>query len=246
SGERAEWRSMPIVDEATVSTLIEPCAPDLREKLCAVAGGQPGWVVELFAEWRRRAVVIADRRGLWTFDHAKLAGGLAATNEIVDTRIREVLGEDPSSFGKSKRLLALGALQGETFSLEPIAELLGVELATCEGLAAQLTHGETPKTLLEPALELPLGRADCTARHTPRYRFTDRLIWFSLTRYGLSTPERRDAARRSAAFLERTYTSNPAPIAGTLASLYAFADDQPESRRWRAIADVSPAADLLR
>lgn len=246
NGERAEWRSMPVVDKTTVSALIEPCAPDLREKLCAITGGQPGWVIELFAEWRRRAAVIVDRRGLWTFDHTKLALGLAATNEIVDTRIREVLGEDPSSFGKSKRLLALGALQGETFSLEPIAELLGVKLTTCEGLAARLTHGETPQALLEPALELPLGRPDCTANHAPRYRFKDRLIWFSLTRYGLSAPERRDAARRCAAFLERAYTSDPAPIAGTLASLYAFAEDQAEGRRWRAIADISPAGDLLR
>jgi tetratricopeptide (TPR) repeat protein len=246
SGERAEWWSMPVVDEATVNTLIEPCAPDLREKLCAIAGGQAGWVVELFAEWRRRAVVVTDSRGLWTFDHAKLAGGLAATSEIVDTRIREVLSEDPSSFDKSKRLLALGALQGETFCLEPIAELLGVELTTCEGLVARLTHGNAPKALLEPALELPLGTLDRTVRHTSRYRFTDRLIWFSLTRYGLSAPERRDAASRCAASLERTYSPDPAPVAGILASLYAFADNHVESRRWSAIADLSPAGDLLR
>jgi tetratricopeptide (TPR) repeat protein len=245
-GGRAEWWSMPVIDEATVDTLIEPCAPDLREKLCAIAGGQAGWVVELFAEWRRRGVIVEDRRGLWTFDHAKLAGGLAATNEIVDTRIREVLGEDPSSFGKSKRLLALGALQGETFQLEPIAELLGVELTTCEGLATELTRGEAPKALLEPASELPLEMPDRAVSHTSRFRFTDRLIWFSLTRYGLSVLERRDAARRSAAFLERTHTSDPASIAGILASLHAFADDHVESRRWRSIANLSPAGDLLR
>jgi tetratricopeptide (TPR) repeat protein len=245
-GERAEWWSMPVVDEASVSTLIEPCARDVCEKLCAVAGGQPGLVVELFEEWRRRAVVIVDRRGFWTFDHAKLAGGLAATSEIVDTRIREVLGENPSSFGKSKRLLALGALQGETFSLEPIAELLGVELATCESLAAQLACGEAPNALLEPASELPRGRPDSTPRRPPRYRFTDRLIWFSLTRYGLSVPERREAARRCAAFFERMYSSDPTQVAGILTSLYAFSDDQAECRRWRAIADVSPAGDLLR
>jgi tetratricopeptide (TPR) repeat protein len=246
NGERAEWWPMPTVDEATVRSLIEPCAQDLREKLCTVTGGQPGWVVELFAEWRRRGVVTADRRGLWTFDHAKLTGGLAATNEIVDTRIREVLGDALSSFGESKRLLALGALQGETFSLEPIAELLDVGLDKCEDLAAQLSQGGTLKTLLEPALELPLEGTDCAACHPSRYRFADRLIWFSLTRYGLSAPERREAAKRCAAFLELTYTSDPALIAGTLASLYAFADDQVESRRWRAIADFSPAGDLLR
>jgi tetratricopeptide (TPR) repeat protein len=237
---------MPVIDEETVNTLIEPCAPDLRERLCAITGGQAGWVVELFAEWRRRAVVVTDRRGLWTFDHAELTGGLAATSEIVDTRIREVLGEDPSSFGQSKQLLALGALQGETFYLEPVAELLGVELTTCESLAARLTRGKAPKALLEPALELPLRMLDRTVRHTSRYRFTDRLIWFSLTRYGLSAPERRDAARRCAAFLERMCTSDPAPIASILASLYAFADDHVESRRWRTIADLSPAGDLLR
>jgi tetratricopeptide (TPR) repeat protein len=245
-GERAEWWPMPTVDEATVSSLIEPCAPALREKLCTISGGQPGWVVELFQEWRRRGVVIADRQGLWTFDHAKLAEGLAETNNIVDTRIREVLGDALSSFGESKRLLALGALQGETFRLEPIAELLDVELAKCEDLANQLSQGGTSKPLLEPALELSLQGTDRSVHDPPRYRFTDRLIWFSLKRYGLSAPERREAAKRCAAFLERTYTSDPALVAGTLASLHASADDQVESRRWRAIADFSPAGDLLR
>lgn len=242
-GGRAEWWEMPSVDEAAINELIERCTPDLGEKLCAIASGQAGWVVELFADWRRRSVIVTNGEGLWTFDHANLAEGLAMTSQIVDTRMRELLGENSSSFRKSKRLLALGALQGEAFFLEPIAELLGVELAACEDLAAELTQREGRRALLETIPERTPGARDVTTSRGPRYRFTDGLVRSSLNRYGLSDTERRDAAAKCAAVLERT--SDPAPIAAVLASLHAAAGDHVESWRWSTMAGLSAAGELL-
>jgi len=236
---------MPILDDTSIQALIEPSARELQAELHAVSGGQAGWVVELFEEWRRRAVVIKDRRGLWVFDHAKLEGGLAATREIVNDRIQEALGDESGFFDGAKQLLALAVLQGDTFSLEPIAELLGVELASSQALAAKLTHGAAEGALLEAVAELPLQGSAQPTHYAPRYRFVDRLVWSSLAQYGLSTADRRDAALRSAQILQRSHACDPASIAATLASLYHFAEDAAESSRWRDIANVSPSGDLL-
>jgi hypothetical protein len=242
---RAQWLTMPVLDATTVTPLVGPSTAEVREKLCAVTEGRAGWIVQLFEDWCRRSVVTRNRKDLWSFDYSMLSRGIGPTNDIVDGRVQEVLGEDRSAIGEAKRLLALGALQGETFSLEPVAGVLGVPVASCERLAERLTGAPGRAGLLERIAERAEEGLDDDQRPT-RYRFVERMVLASLERYGLGETERCEAAAESAALLEGAHSSDPAPVASTLAALYAAAGKSAESRRWMKVAEMSSAGDLLR
>jgi tetratricopeptide (TPR) repeat protein len=239
---RARWWSMPTLDDAAVVSLIGSASVDVSGALATLADGQVGRLVQLFDGWRREHVVARDRRGMWVFDHAELQRGVAPAKDIVDDRIREASGHNRRSFDEARRFLVMAALQGESFVLAPIAELLGTPLDACARLAGRLTREDGCKPLLEAVQEIPAG----PVHQTPRYRFTDRWIWYSLERYGLSKADEPEAAMKCARSLEQIYAAEPASIAYVLERLYRLAHDLVERERWRRIAEVAPAEDQIR
>lgn len=239
----ARWWSIPTVDDAAVGALIGSASVDVSGALATLADGQVGRLVQLFDEWRRENVVARDRSGMWVFDHAELERGVAPAKDIVDDRIREASGRDRRSFDETRRFLVMAALQGESFVLAPIAELLDTPLDACARLADRLTHEDSCKPLLEAVQEILTGPIHQTP---PRYRFTDRWIWYSLERYGLSKADEPEAAMKCARSLEQIYAAEPASIAYILERLYRLAHDLVERERWRRIAEVAPAADQIR
>jgi tetratricopeptide (TPR) repeat protein len=242
SSSHARWWSLPTLDDAAVGTLIGSAGADVSGALSILADGQVGRLVQLFDEWRRENVIARDRRGMWVFDHAELERGVAPAKDIVDDRIREASGRDRRSFDKTRRFLVMAALQGESFVLVPIAELLGTPLDACKRLADELTREDGSKPLLEAVQEIRTG----PVHQTPRYRFTDRWIWYSLKRYGLSKADGPEAAMKCARSLEQIYTAEPTSIAYALERLYRLAHDPVQRERWRRIAEVAPAEGQIR
>jgi tetratricopeptide (TPR) repeat protein len=240
---RAGWLPMPTLDDAAIEMLIGPSAVEVREALIALTDGQAGRVTELFQEWRRQKVIVRNQRRMWAFDHTKLQRGVAPVKDIVDDRIQEAIGTDRQSLKEIKRFLVVAALQGEVFALEPIVELLNTSSGACERIVDRLTRNDDCGRLLEPVSEI---LSEPIQGHTPRYRFTDRWIWYSLERYGLSEIDKPKAAIRCARSLEQIYAADPAPIAYTLVRLYNLAGDAIERERWRHIAELSPSEDQLR
>jgi tetratricopeptide (TPR) repeat protein len=242
NSSHARWWSIPTLDDAAVGALIGSASADVSGALAILADGQVGRLVQLFDEWRRENVVARDRRGMWVFDHAELEHGVAPAKDIVDDRIREASGSDRRSFDKTRRFLVMAALQGESFMLAPIAELLGTPLYACERIADRLTRVDGCKPLLEAVQEILSG----PFHQAPRYRFTDRWIWYSLERYGLSKADEPEAAMKCARSLEQIYAAEPTSIAYVLERLYRLAHDPVERERWRRIAEVAPAEDQIR
>jgi hypothetical protein len=208
---------------------------DVMDSLLACGGGHPGWTVTLFRDWRSDRIV-GLHEGVWSFTRGRLSSAALTATEYVTTSLWNALAPDVAAFDRAKRALTLASLEGGSFSLAVLADVLG----------------EDPETLgqwLDERLCAPTGNGgfieritgqDCPSGET-LYRFTSPLIPAAFL---AGTTVADDDVRRYAKALITQYR-RPSWALGLAAMLFLRVGDTERAAHFRRQADLSADSETL-
>jgi tetratricopeptide (TPR) repeat protein len=239
----ARWCPLQPLTTADIGAWLHPCSAVLVARLHAATGGDPRWLAELWDDWHARRVVRRALDGTWQLTEPDSAG-LGKVHDLLDTRLRRLLGtEEPAPLDDARELLATAALEGPRFTAEALADTLDRDPDEVidfldDTLAVNEGHPD--------GLVVDIGFVDVQhqgqeteSRHLNRYEFVSTLHWWALRRYGLGgSSQVADRNERYAWALARVYAPQQARVASVVAHLLAAAGNR------RAASDFARQADF--
>jgi tetratricopeptide (TPR) repeat protein len=237
----AQWRPLQLLTVGDTSGWLHPCSPVLAARLHAATGGDPRWLGELWEDWQSRRVVHRTPDGTWQLIGPDSAG-LGAISDLLDARLRGLLGTDePARLEAARELLATAALEGLRFTAEAVAGALDRDSdEVIDFLDDTLAVSEErPDGLVVDVGFLEVQGPDAELRHLSRYQFVSTLHWRTLRRYGLGGPsEVAERSERYAWALAEVYAPQQARAASVIAELLTRAGKR------RAASDFARQADF--
>ncbi len=250
----ADLHNLAPVTNAVVEEWIGAVTPRVVDGLIDVAGGRARWIADLWADWRRREVVVKpdevrpQREDIWDFaaDSEDLA--LAPINDLVRRRLVESLGAsaDLQEREEALELLAVASLEGHRFTAEAVAAALDRDR---DEVIDELDEKLSADDAHPLGLVTELGARTVADRHGSRdlwrYGFRTRLDWLTLRRYGLTEVERATRSAALADALETVYGEERRLAAGTIARLWRVAGHPELAAPYDLMVDVGMHDDVL-
>jgi len=243
------WVPVGRLDADAVASWLGASEPGLAERLWEVTGGEPGWLGELWDDWRATGAVRQDLPGQWVLAEGDYPA-LGKVHDLLWERLARCCGHqlDDDQFDAVVRTLAVGALEGRQFTAQAVALVVGRDADELidEFDEHLLVSPERPNGLLEEAGFVELANPRATAGDDEegvpavyRYRFASELHWRALRRgYGLPGRERQDACRALAAALQHVMQPEPERAAAQIASLLREGGDHQAAATWQTLAEL--------
>jgi tetratricopeptide (TPR) repeat protein len=240
-GERelASWLPLSPLSREEIASCVGPCEPQTLDALQQITGGRAAWARDLWSDWQRRAVVVRGDDGRWRMVRERRAQALAPVGDVLGDRLAALAGTaDSKALDPLRTLLAYAALEGQLFTADALARVLGRPRdEVIDLLDDVLSTDASPDGLIEETDRVDvLGEAP--PRHLWRYRFRAPLVWLTLRRYGFSDAERPGEGLALADALEREYGPQVQRIAHVLARLLAAAGESDRAKHFRRMQDV--------
>ncbi len=244
----AEWWPLHPLSRAEVAEYIGAARPGIAEHLHQVTNGYPRRVIELWRDWQTRGVVWwADEEDCWRWDNARRPT-LNLVKDVIEDRLKNIFGDDQETIKLARKLLALGALEGEVFTAAVLAQALDWD---CDELIDFIDDelaqsNDNPDGLLQEAdsLEIPLNPS--ATRTLWRYRFAADLFWLACREYGFTETELPNASAALAAVLQEAYEPEVRLIAGSLARLYRNCRAKKAAEHYRRMWDFGFERESMR
>jgi tetratricopeptide (TPR) repeat protein len=244
----AQWWPLRPLEAGELARWIGPAAPGVAESLRQVTGGLAGWAGQLWDDWQQRGVVERDEvDGRWRFASGGRERALAPVNDILAERLERLLDRaDPQTLDLTQELLSCAALEGQHFTAEALARVLGRDRDELVDFLDDVlaASDERPYGLVAEAGGISVSDRS-GQRHLWRYRFSATLDWLTLRHYGLTEAEKRRYGLALAEALEELYGLEPHRVARALARLFETGGEEDRARRYRRMADVGTRRDLL-
>jgi len=194
---------------------------DFRSALYARTGGHALFTVELLRTLQESAALRRDGEGCWVADADLEWGALPArVTAVIESRLDRV---GPVA----RNLLAVASVEGETFTVDVLAEVQGLSQR------ATLRHLSELAKRHRVVREVAAVRRDGTT--VSRYAFSHALFQVYLYEE-LSEAECRLLHGEIAGSLEDLYAAESDAIAPQLALHYAHAEDRPKAVEWAVSA----------
>ncbi|MGA2930322.1 MAG: tetratricopeptide repeat protein, partial [Solirubrobacteraceae bacterium] len=254
--ELACWHPLAAVTPEDVGRWIGPTSFEVLRALVEVTGGRAAMTARLWDDWRRRGAVSDEPDGRWRFSARPPADrgperaigrerALDPVGELLDERLKRLIGSDRDELVRTRRLLCCGALEGRRFTADAVAVALGRDRDDVIGtLNDTLAFSDKrPDGLVLEDGSVTVG--DGTGgRHLSRYQFNAELDWLTL-RYSLTDAEARDLPLKLAQGIQAVYGRQSHRVAQTPTSLYDMAGDTAVARHYRRMGDVGVSRDII-
>jgi tetratricopeptide (TPR) repeat protein len=243
--ELAYWHPLAAVTPEDVGRWIGPTSSEVLRTLVEVTGGSAGLTARLWDDWRRHGLVEDESDGRWRFSANGRTRALDPVGELLDERLKQLIGSDRDELVRTRRLLCCGALEGRRFTADAVAFALGRDrddtidtLDDTLALSAERSDG----LVLEDGSVTVIDETG--ERHLWLYRFNAELDWLAL-RDGLTDAEARDLPLKLAQGIDAVYGRQSHRVAHTLARLYEMGGDTAAARYYRHMGDVGVSRDII-
>ncbi len=223
------------LDRVTAEEVSEALAttPELGQVLSTMAAGDPYIVESLFQEWRRHHLIRKVGQ-LWEFtrdsdDNWRVYGD---TREYVNRSLYDLVAgrtDSPDAAHKLverlKAILQIGALEGEIFTAEAVAEVLDAEAAEVRSLCERYLCAppEAEDRAADRYFLRRMGETQLPHGLATRYRFTRPYLHHAFGSLPRGEVQYREQNRRLAQALQRLHYPLHGDIADTLYRLYRAA-----------------------
>ncbi len=245
----AEWWPLTPLTRAEVAAYIGNAHAGIVEHLHQVTGGFPRRVVELWHDWQAREVVWwSDADDEWQFDKTKRPR-LNLVKDVIDDRLKNIFSDDDhESLKLARDVLAYGALAGEAFAADAVAQALNFDRDDLiDFIDDELLHSEeNPNGLLLEAEALPFTTEPESQRPVWRYRFANDLFWLANFEYGLTESELPKASAALFDALQEVYGNQTRLIAGDLARLCRNSGAHDTAQHFQRMWDHGTAIESMR
>lgn len=223
----AEWLALAPMSVEEASQWLGPAKRPLVATATEISGGRPGELAALWRSWQERDVIERDDEGRWA------PGGSSqrmATDYVrgLTRRLSQLLGSDePDRTEVARVLLAWAAVQGRTFTAEPIADALEWDREKVVDLLDLLVVEDQPERgVLEELEAVAVRDLELEAtHHLCRYRFRRVSDWRAALAQAGDEKERARLAASTVEALRAAYEPDLHAIAHTLATLSRSAGD---------------------
>ena len=234
------------------------CAPTVAGHLWDASGGRLSAAEELWMQWGRQGLLRLDDDGLVCLTPDADVLGQQSVYRMALERVRSLLVASQGPRDESRlpdndtetstiRALQIGALEGERFTADAIARVMGRDRDDVVDLldpALLVATNNADGLLHELEHEVVIG-ADGVSRNLCPYRFAGTIVWLAFRNNGLVPAKRRELAGQLVQALSELHGDTTA-ISSLLAVLSVVAQDPEASLRWQAKAERGRDPALLR
>ena len=246
SNTQASWRSLAPLRLDDVRDWLGPAPESLVHHLWQASGGVPSLIESVWSDWiSEKVVVVTHGEPRFSSDADERSARSARTRAIERLRMRQ-----PLATAEVDVVLALkiAALQGEVFTADAIAQVLGFDNRTELVDAFNVLTGSdaAPVPILDEVEHHTIVSPGEGRQHLCRYRFTSSMLWLGLRTRGMAPEQRRKYAGDLVVALQECYGSQTHLVAGCLAVLHALAGDSRSSVAWQRIHEEGEGAELWR
>lgn len=237
----ADWHPLERVTRRELERWTGPAASGLLQRLLDVTGGRAAWAAQLWNHWQANDVVQSPSGSpYWQFAADGYQRALDPVDDVLERRLRQLVGNDARALDRARELLVCAALEGRRFTTDAVAGALGRDQDQVAGLIDSklaLNDQQQNRLVLQAG---SVSVDDKTGkRHLSLYRFQAELAWLTLGRYhGLSDDERRKLAEKLANTLRTLYGREAHRVAGVLARLFEIAADPDAAHHFQRMADA--------
>lgn len=242
SRELATWRSLGPVRRADLSRWVGPSDHAVIHHLDEVGGGVAELAAQTWRRWVAEGVVARrDNDDRWAFTEHGRDRALGPMQWVVAGRIRRLVGDTGvESLECARDVLSCAALEGATFTANAVVAAL--DRPDAFPLIEIAAQGDIPILTELPTVTVT---DEAGTRELRRYRFTARLDYLVLRRYGLRSERRRALSSRLAAAVSEAWGSDQARVAGALARLCREAGELEMAAAFERIRNSSGSRDAL-
>ena len=244
----AEVIRMPPLDPGRITRALGPIDDGLLGRLRSLVQGRPAWLDDLWREWRADSVVV-QRDGRWTTAPDGRSRARTSLHAWVDVALRKGA-PDGDAYWRAKEILETAALEGQRFTVEALAAVLGEDVEDLiDWIDDHLAGPDGPSLLEEDGF---VGRAEGVEPPELRcYRFRSAMVAGVLRQEVLAGTGGKELARRYAHAMAGAYRWSPVSAsAWTISRLATAAGDEELAetiwRRANRSEDVEAAARLAR
>ncbi len=245
----AHWLPLSMLTVDEIADWLRSAQPDLVTLLYRCTGGNPDYLALLWDElYRQGKVQPHPETCRWELAPGYEKKAVGTVVDILGARLQGRLDDsDPEAFDNTYYMLAVAALEGETFTAGPVAQTLGWDEDELIDFLddALISRENTPEGILEEAecVTIPGLEDD---RRLWRYRFAANLFRYTLLRYPVfGAGERPELCRALAENLAAAYASEVRVIAPTLARLFAEGGDAEKAAHYKTLAHHIDSAQAL-
>jgi hypothetical protein len=239
---------MPPLDPGRITRALGPIDDALLGQLRSLVQGRPAWLEDLWREWRSDGVVV-QRDGRWAVAPDARSRARTSLHAWVDVALRKGA-PDGDAYWRAKEVLETAALEGQRFTVEALAAVLGEDVEDLiDWIDDHLAGPDDPSLLEEDGF---VERAEGVEPPELRcYRFRSAMVAGVLRQEVLAGTNGKELARRYAHAMAGVYRWSPVSAsAWTISRLATAAGDEELAetiwRRANRSEDVEAAARLAR
>ena len=244
----AEEIRVPPLDPRRITRALGPIDDALLGQLRSLVQARPAWLDDLWRGWRADDVVV-QRDGRWAVAPDARSRARTSLHAWVDVALRKGA-RDGDAYWRAKEILETAALEGQRFTVEAVAAVLGEDVEDLiDWIDDHLAGPDGPSLLQEDGF---VERADGVEPPELRcYRFRSAMVAGVLRQEVLAGTNGKERARRYAHAMAGAYRwSAVSASAWTISRLATAAGDEELAetiwRRANRLEGVEAAARLAR
>jgi tetratricopeptide (TPR) repeat protein len=235
----AEWHYLTPLDRQDVRAWLPKVDESVVDHLWTAGGGVPELVEALWQSWLEHGLLEERDAGeIGLVAEADVRAGLGL-HELALERLRRLVPQaETNLFDVCSWVLHVGALEGESFTVEAVARSLpdSIRVPSNE-IAEVLSRYLSVESVGTDAL---IERRSSDGEPT-RYRFMSRALWLALRTHGFGARERKEVAERLAAALVDVYGADSAVVGSALVALNALSGHGETAAAWRLTIEAGNA-----
>lgn len=247
-GERglAQWHPLEDVSFRDLARWTGPASPDLLESLIKVSCARAEWLSRLWSDWRRRGAVVHDDNRGWRFVPDARQRALDPVGDVLGHRLNRLVDStDPRLLESTRELLACAALEDVQFTADAVAVALDRDRDdVIDFLDEMLASTDADREQMLAWTGWIAVEDESGSRHLSRYRFSEKLDWWTL-QHGLTESEERKHSLALAQALSMLYGGQAHRVARAIARLFDTGGDVDRARHYRRMADIGINRDII-